>query len=69
MGAGNGFGHGGQRFVDLTVILEAMTQNLDAQSFAFVPAGENGAGKGQGRFCNPVDLSIFLGGHPNGRDS
>ena len=60
MGAGDGLGHGGQGFVDLAIEFETMAQDLDAQHLAFVPTGEDGAGKGQGRLNSPVDLPVFL---------
>ena len=60
MGAGDGLGHGGQGFVDLAVKFKAMAQDLDAQHLAFVPAGEDGAGKWQVGLNSPVDLPVFL---------
>jgi hypothetical protein len=47
MGAGDGFGHGGQGFVDLAVVLESAAQDLYLQGLSLVPASKNGARQGQ----------------------
>ena len=46
MGAGDGLGYGGQGLVDLAVVFESVTQDLDLQSLAFVPAREDCTGQG-----------------------
>ena len=43
MGAGDGFGDGGQGAVDVAVEGEAVFQDLDLQDLALIGAGQDGA--------------------------